>query len=43
MDKEKEIVLLKRLIDNRENTITWLNSLIDGQSKRIDEIVLLHN
>lgn len=37
-DKEKEIVLLKRLIDNRENTITWLNSLIDGQSKRIDEL-----
>lgn len=35
---EKEIFLLKKRLENRESTISFLNELIEAQSKSIDEL-----
>lgn len=33
-----EVSRLKKIIDNRENTIVFLNELLDGQSRKIEEL-----
>lgn len=36
--EEKEIFLLKKRLENRESTISFLNEIIEAQSKSIDEL-----
>lgn len=38
ISEQKEIALLKKRIENREGTITFLNEIIEAQSKSIDRL-----
>ena len=38
IDKDREIYLLNKRIENRENTIKWLNDIIDRQSEKNQRI-----
>ena len=33
-----EVSRLKKIIENRESTIVFLNDLLDGQSRKIEEM-----